>query len=297
MSNSLFSVLIANYNNSQFLDECIASISNQTYKNFEIVIVDDTSTDNSKKIYEKYAHNEKVRIFFNDTNQGVGFTKHQCILHAKGEICGFVDPDDALAPDALESLINQHYTHPESSLIYSTHFICNEQLVVEEIADYVGQIPSDSKTAFINRPIISHFASFKRALYLLTEGISPIYLKAADKDLYFKLEETGPVIFLNKPLYYYRNHANSISLNTNIQHAYFYELTAKFHVILRAKEKRSTILAIHNSLSSIIDGVLYVCNVEWRRKNYGTAYSLVMTSFALFPILTMKRIIIKLLSR
>ena len=222
MHQPLFSVLIANYNNSQFLNECLASIINQSYKNIEIVVVDDASTDNSKEIYRKYAQNEKVRVFFNETNQGVGFTKHQCILHAKGEVCGFVDPDDTIAPDAIENLMRQHNNHPEYSIIYSTHYICDEQLKIRQTADYVDQIPLHKKSAYIDRPIISHFASFKRALYLSTEGISPFYLKAADKDLYFKLEETGPVLFLPKPLYYYRNHSNSISLNTNVMHAYFY---------------------------------------------------------------------------
>jgi glycosyltransferase involved in cell wall biosynthesis len=297
MYRPIFSVLIANYNNSQFLDACISSIFHQTYQDFEIVIFDDASTDNSKEIYKKYAHNEKVRIFSNAANKGVGFTKHQCIMQAKGEICGFVDPDDALVPDALESLVSLHVVHLENSIIYSTHYICNEHLAIQQVADYVGQIPPDKKSAFIYRPIISHFASFKRNLYLLTEGISPLYLKAADKDLYFKLEETGPVLFLNRPLYYYRNHANSISLNTNVQHAYCYELTAKFYVIARSKQKRNTLQAMHNSLSTIIDGVLYVCLIEWERKKHATAFSLLWSSFMLFPSITMKRIIIKLLSR
>lgn len=297
MHQPLFSVLIANYNNSQFLDECITSIINQTYTKFEIVIIDDASTDNSREIYLKYADNKKIRTYYNNANKGVGYTKHQCIIHAKGEICGFVDPDDALTPDAVESLVNMHHIHPESSIIYSTHYICNEQLAIQQIANYVGQIPNDKKSAFVNRPIISHFASFKRRLYLLTKGISPIYLKAADKDLYFKLEETGPVIFLNKPLYYYRNHANSISLNANAQHAYFYELTAKFHVILRAKEKRKTMLAMHNSLASIIDGVLYISYAEWKRKKYTNTYNLIRLSFIFFPVTTMKRVIINLFTR
>jgi glycosyltransferase involved in cell wall biosynthesis len=297
MSNSLFSILIANYNNSQFLDECIESISKQTYNNFEIVIVDDASTDNSKEIYKKYIHDKRIRIFFNNTNQGVGFTKHQCIIHAKGDICGFVDPDDTIATDAIENLMRLHNDHPGYSIIYSTHYICDEQLRIQQIADYVDQIPPDKKTAFIHRPIISQFSSFKRALYLSTEGISPFYRKAADKDLYFKLEETGPVLFLPKPLYYYRNHSNSISLNMNVKQAYFYELTAKFHVILRAKEKRKTMLAMHNSLDSIIDGVLNVSYAEWKRKKYANTYNLIRLSFILFPFVTIKRVIINLFIR
>src|SRR4030043_677699 len=98
LKRPLFSVLIANYNNGKFLKECLQSIFSQTYSNWEIIIVDDASTDNSLLIYKQYLNNNKIKICYNKKNKGVGYTKNKCVLYAKGDICGFIDSDDAIAP-------------------------------------------------------------------------------------------------------------------------------------------------------------------------------------------------------
>ena len=65
-NNPLVSILIANYNNEKFLSRSINSCLNQSYTNFEIIIFDDKSTDNSKSILQNYEKNDKIKIFFND---------------------------------------------------------------------------------------------------------------------------------------------------------------------------------------------------------------------------------------
>ena len=76
----LFSVLMANYNNGRYLMEAVESVYAQTYLNWEIVIVDDGSTDNSKDVYEKLGEDARIHIFYNDGNKGCAFTKHQLML-------------------------------------------------------------------------------------------------------------------------------------------------------------------------------------------------------------------------
>ncbi|MBE0639808.1 MAG: glycosyltransferase family 2 protein, partial [Bacteroidales bacterium] len=84
----LFSALIANYNNGQYLEECLQSIFAQTHENWEIVIVDDASTDSSHAVYEKHKSDSRIRILKNDKNRGCGYTKRKCVENAKGDICG-----------------------------------------------------------------------------------------------------------------------------------------------------------------------------------------------------------------
>jgi glycosyltransferase involved in cell wall biosynthesis len=258
----LFSVLIANYNNGKYLEECLASIFAQTYKNWEIIIVDDASTDSSREIYSKYLDNNNIHVFYNKKNKGVGYTKRKCAENAKGEICGFVDPDDIISSDALELMTKAHQDFPGMSIIYSTHFICDKTLKPLQIADYVGQIPLNEKSWSVKRPIISQFATFKRSKYLNTKGISGIFKKAADKDLYYKLEETGPVMFIDKPLYYYRHHENSISLNNNGSAAYQYELMAKAMIVLRHNKSRAVIEKMPHSRDELAKGIMIVIVTE-----------------------------------
>ena len=261
----LFSILIANYNNGNYLDACLYSIFVQTYKNWEIIIVDDASTDNSISIYEKYIGNDRVKIFRNEKNSGCGFSKRKCVEHANGAICGFVDADDALFPTALEILVKQHLDSPECSIVYSNHYICDEGLNPQKNADYVGQIPPNQKSVTLLLPTISHFATFKMTKYRLTKGISDFFPKAVDKDLYYKLEETGPVLFVNQPLYFYRHHSSSISLNDQAIVAYQYELAAKVLALLRLKNSGSLPSIVHHSKRQLTEGMIRVVYYEIKK--------------------------------
>ena len=119
MNKPLFSVLIANYNNGNYIQECIESVFAQDYKEWEIIIVDDASTDNSKSIYLLYANHPQIHIYFNDKNRGVTYTKWRCIEEAKGDFCGFLDPDDTILPNALSLMVSNHLQDLDISIISS----------------------------------------------------------------------------------------------------------------------------------------------------------------------------------
>lgn len=216
---TMFSVLIANYNNSKFLKECIDSILNQSYKNWEIVFVDDCSSDNSliliNELKRKYNLGERLKIYKNDENRGCGYTKKRCIDLASGEICGFLDSDDVLAQDALELMVKNHEQYPEVSVIGSRRIFCDENLKVIKVAPKLKNRVKGFKSLLDTPFVITHFVSFKKSAYLKSPGIDITKKRAVDQDLYYKLEEQGKVGFIDKPLYYYRNNKNSISLNSN----------------------------------------------------------------------------------
>ena len=80
-----FSVLIANYNNGQYLQDALNSVFNQTYSNWEIIIVDDCSTDNSHELYNNYVDDSRIHIYYNNRNYGCGYTKRRCVELAHGD--------------------------------------------------------------------------------------------------------------------------------------------------------------------------------------------------------------------
>jgi glycosyltransferase involved in cell wall biosynthesis len=210
----LFSILIANYNNAVFLEECIKSVREQEYKNWEIILVDDGSTDNSRKIIAECEKNEgRIKYFYNDINYGCGYTKNKCAGLTSGEICGFLDPDDVLLPGALDIMVDEHIKNPDAAIVSSRYFHCSEKLKIYDISvdGTKGRFISELETPWI----INHFVSFKKRFYDQTEGIDPFMKRSVDTDLYLKLEEKGNVVFINKPLYLYRHNKNSISLNEN----------------------------------------------------------------------------------
>jgi glycosyltransferase involved in cell wall biosynthesis len=152
-------------------------------------------------------------VFYNDRNYGCGYTKRKCAGLASGDFCGFLDPDDVLLPDAIEIMVAEHLKHPDAALISSRHFHCNEKMKIYDISVDGTKAPfiSELETPWI----INHFVSFAKKKYDQTEGIDPYMKRSVDTDLYLKLEETGKIAFINKPLYLYRHNKNSISLNDN----------------------------------------------------------------------------------
>lgn len=238
----MFSVLIAHFNNARFLDAAMQSVLRQTYSDWEVVLVDDGSTDEFEQVISAYAGDERIRVFRNDGNQGCGYAKRRCASLARGTVAGFLDPDDALAPTAIEVMMRAHEQNPELSLIYSTHFICDEELHPVRLADYVRPLPDGVPFLLLGDGSVHLFATFKTANYAATEGIAAGNKRAVDKDLYYKLEETGRMLYIPEPLYYYRIHNGGISNAGNEQAASLANYQIAREACLRriAQGKRST---------------------------------------------------------
>lgn len=211
-----FSVLIANYNNGKFFKECYDSIIAQDYKNWEAIILDDASTDDSLEVIKKITGNdERFKIYRNEENSGVGITKSKLIELAEGDICGFVDPDDAITPNALSSSIKIFQKQRDVVLTYSKFAKCDENLKILEVPKIAQQVINNSPY-FFNCPVnIVHFVCFRKGVYNQTEKMNTEMKIAEDQDLYLKMYEKGKVKFINETNYLYRLHSGGISQNDN----------------------------------------------------------------------------------
>ena len=121
--NWLVSVIVPNYNHSRFLDQRIQSILNQTYKNFELIILDDCSPDNgaSKSVIEKYRDNPHVsHIVYNESNSGSTFKQwDKGINLSKGDLVWIAESDDYCEPTFLETLVHEFERDSQLSLAYT----------------------------------------------------------------------------------------------------------------------------------------------------------------------------------
>ncbi|MDR0534001.1 MAG: glycosyltransferase [Verrucomicrobiales bacterium] len=229
MKDGLFSVLVASYNNGRYLSEAIDSVIAQTYQDWEMVIVDDASTDDSVEIIKRYiSQGYKIRLYRQEKNQGCGATKRRCAELAEGAVCGFLDPDDALTPDALQIMMEAHYQQPEASLISSRFYRCNELLDIKKQTTHQRALKPDENYLMLrdSAPIVTHFATFKTAKYRCTSGIDAKFKRAVDQDLYYKMEEVGNLVFIDLPLYKYRIHKGGISLFDNANKALYWHIVA-----------------------------------------------------------------------
>ncbi|WP_343609939.1 glycosyltransferase family A protein [Chryseobacterium oranimense] len=237
-----FSILIANYNNGKYFRDCYNSLMSQTYKNWEVIIVDDASTDCSVETIESIIKNDpRFRLYRNATNRGCGYTKRGCMKYASGDLCAYLDPDDALYTDALEKAVHE-FSKDDIVAAYSQMMLCNENLVPDKI--FAGTKQIYNSRYFFNCPTqFAHLFTFKKETYLKTSGINPNLKSAVDQDLYLKILEHGSVKYIKEPLYLYRLHSNGISQQSFKQGA-----KESFAKVIHDTMKRRGIQTINNKI-------------------------------------------------
>ncbi|WP_062697977.1 glycosyltransferase family 2 protein [Chryseobacterium indologenes] len=231
---SKISILIANYNNGHFFKECFDSLIAQTFTDWEAVILDDASKDNSLELIKNIIQDDcRFKIYTNETNKGVGYTKRRLVELSNSEICGFLDPDDALVEEALEIVFTAHSENPDVGLIYSNFIFCDHLL--NKIKVHKATQINDLDEKYLNfNAEISHFATFKKSVYNKTSGIDTYLKMAEDKDWYMKICEVAPVKHIDKDLYLYRIHGGGISNKSENQANYWHWLA-----LIKMAERRN----------------------------------------------------------
>lgn len=247
----IISILIAHYRNYHYFKDCYASIVNQTVDNFEVIIVDDFSTDGSfEQIRELIKGDTRFKLFRNTENKGVGFTKRRCVELANGEICGFLDPDDQLLPQAIEEAVAM-YDNEKTIATYSKIKLINEDST--EIGDFTftQKIKNNQKYFFNINFEVAHFFTFRKDIYELTEGINSSLTSAVDQDLYLKLYEKGDFYFIDTFQYLYRIHDKGVSQDKSKK----LKLNSNWHQVLLDTCKRRKINMLYGKPINEIDNL------------------------------------------
>ncbi len=197
---------MANYNNGKYIAEAIESVISQIFKDWELVIIDDCSTDNSVEIIKPFLADKRIKLIRNDKNIGkIGVLK-EIIKEAKAEILGILDSDDALTKDALLEIYKAYQEHPECGFIYSQFVFCDNNL--RPVTDGLCRLIPKGKSN-IQKLYTVAFRTFKKSDYYKTSGYDNEILYAEDRDLILKMEEVTKFYFVNKVLYKYRRLSDS----------------------------------------------------------------------------------------
>lgn len=103
--NDLVSIIMPSYDTAKYIDKAIDSVLKQTYTNWELIIVDDCSPDNTDDIVKPYLSDERIKYFKNEKNSGAAMSRNRALREAKGKWIAFLDSDDLWMPDKLEKQI------------------------------------------------------------------------------------------------------------------------------------------------------------------------------------------------
>jgi len=230
------SVVMPVYNAGDFLVEAIESILKQTYKNFEFIIVDDASTDNSWKILKKYRKKDKrIRIYKIEENVGVSQTVKFAIEKSNGNFLARMDADDIAHPQRLEKEVNYLLKNSQTVAVGTQCLLINKDgktigkkifpTKFEDIYRYIFTfIPVQQPTLMINK------TKLPKDFEYYYDSMDT----AEEMELLFKLFQYGKVENINEKLHYYRLHDKNTSL-INLKKTFLLTLLSRIKAIFKYK--------------------------------------------------------------
>lgn len=208
--NDLVSIITPCYNCSRFIGQMIESVQAQTYKNWELVITDDCSTDNSRDVVWEYANKDpRIKFFQLAINSGAGIARNNSIKNAQGRYIAFLDSDDMWKPEKLERQL-------KFMMDNGYQFTHSYTLVIDENGTVVGLNKKPARVSFNSTRIINYIGT--SSVIYDTEKIGKIYMKPIrrrqDYALWLNiLQKTKYAYCLAEPLFIYRYTPSSLSSN------------------------------------------------------------------------------------
>lgn len=211
-SSPLVSVVMSVYNGEAYLREAIESVLNQTYKEFEFIMINDGSTDNSLSIMQSY-EDKRIVLVTNDGNKGLIYSLNKGIEIAKGEFIARMDADDVCLSERFECQVKQFMEHPGTVVIGSDYFLLNG----EKNTYIKNRNDSDyQKAVLMFAPCFCHpTVMMKNVFKEKNIFYDPNFIHAEDYKLWTDLYALGEFLNVGKPLLKYRHHISQLSNQKN----------------------------------------------------------------------------------
>ena len=202
-------VYMPNHNYGCYLDKAVNSILRQSIDDWELIIIDDGSTDNSLSILEKYKNNKKV-IIISQENKGLNITNNVAIRIARGKYIVRVDADDYVDENFLLVLSNTLDQNPEVGLVYPDYFSINTD---GKIIDTIRRKKIEEEVKLLDLPAHGACTMFRIDVLLNLGSYNEEFSCQDGYDIWIRFIEKYKPYNVNIPLFYYRQHNASLTKN------------------------------------------------------------------------------------
>ncbi len=205
MKEPLISVVMSVYNGQEGLEDSIKSILNQTYNNFEFIIINDGSTDGSLKIIEKFKAIDKRILIINHSNKGLAYSLNEGIRRANGEFIARMDADDISLPHRLLEQVkilieNENIMVVGTAAYYKDPITSSKNLI--KMPEYHNEI---MKIIFKSSPFIHPSVLIRKKFLTLVKGYDDSFKRCQDYDIWLRGRFIGEYYNMQKPLILYTN--------------------------------------------------------------------------------------------
>jgi glycosyltransferase involved in cell wall biosynthesis len=220
------SIIVPNYNHARFLDQRLESIFNQTYQDFEVIFLDDASSDNSLDVFRKFADEPGVTAVFNEKNSGSPFKQwNKGISLAQGEYIWIAESDDYADPNLLETLVRVLDTHKTVGLVYCQSWEVDENNAILSTRhywtddldpdrwqqDFVSNGPNECRNYLVFKNTIPNASAvlFRAEAYKNSQINNETFQLIGDWLAWVKILIDSGIAFVSEPLNYYRTHPHT----------------------------------------------------------------------------------------
>ncbi len=207
-NNPLVTVYVTNHNYGKYIEKSINSVLTQSFQDFEIIIIDDGSTDNSRQKIEKFSNNNKVKIIY-QKNKGLTVSNNIAIKASRGKYITRLDADDWLHPNFLQIMVDTAKKNKKFAMIFCDYFIVNEKgQVIDQFYRHeikkmkLRNQPAHGACSLLNLEILKNIGGYDEQ-FNCQDGV----------DLWLSLINKYKIKNVNLPLFYYRQHQNSLTKN------------------------------------------------------------------------------------
>lgn len=211
--NEKVSIIMPAYNAKRYITASISSVQNQTWENWELIVIDDCSTDDTHEIISKFVTSDsRISLIKNSKNSGVAVSRNNGVQHAQGDWIAFLDSDDCWAPEKLERQLTLAHAHHASFTFTGSSFM-NEQ---GEILGYYLSVPEQiTYRELLKQNIISCSSVLIRKELILPYSMESSEHMHEDFAVWLKIlrDYQIPAYGLNQPMLIYRVSASSKSGN------------------------------------------------------------------------------------
>jgi len=244
------SVIVPNYNHARFLPQRLDSILAQTFKDYELIVLDDASSDNSREVLERYAKQTPIQLVFNETNTGSPFIQWcKGAELARGQYLWIAESDDYADPRLLETLVAQLQKNPRVGLAYCQSFSVDENNKVlgtweywtREVDagrwkhDYINSGRDEVARFLVQRNTIPNASAVvvQRDIFLNAVQQSGTSRLAGDWWTWSRVLLQTDVAYLAEPMNFFRTHARSVRDTTKLPAACAEEFAVIAHICSR----------------------------------------------------------------
>jgi len=211
----LVSIITPVYNGADYIGQTIESVLAQDYPNFELVIIDDGSTDNTKEVILRY-NDERIRYLYQE-NKGVSSARNLAIKKAKGQYIMPLDSDDMMTPDSIASHLAEFEKHPEADLVYCDVLLIDNRsnpIRIMNKPEYQDRKHLIRDLFRAGHPVLPFRLGIRRSVFDKIGFYDEDLLIGEDYDMMRRFIKAGLKIHhLNEPLHLRRTHAESLSRN------------------------------------------------------------------------------------